>query len=177
MHFWSKIWIWCKKVENYIFLFWVILPSGTSIWAYYSKVSCEVAEWCFFEQKQFAELISWNKMIENHFPSKWFPIYKSKKSTFRLLSFLRGCRVHREARGAQGALWSKKHILRFGAKRYTFCENELILAKFWLWAAPCRKAYKRNGILVILEPQNGKSQLLGAKVHFCAFCAPNAEMA
>ncbi len=32
----------------------------------------------------------------------------SKKNTFGFLSYLRVWRVHREARGAQGALWSKK---------------------------------------------------------------------
>ena len=40
---------------------------------------------------------------------------------------------------------------------------------------PCRKACKRKGILVILEPRNRKSQLLGAKMHFCTFGAQNAK--
>ena len=109
-----------KRWKFAFFSFWVILPSGTSIWAYYSKVSCEVAEWCFFEQKQFAELISWNRNDrKSFFYPKWFPTYKSQKSTFRLLSFLRGCRVHREARGAQGALWSKKSIFCVLERKYT----------------------------------------------------------
>ena len=72
------------------------------------------AKWrndAFFNKNQFAELIFWNINARKWFPyQKWFPTYKSQKSTFRLLSFLRGCRVHREARGAQGALWSKKII-------------------------------------------------------------------
>ena len=110
MHFWCKnVTLVQKGGDLHFSSFWVILPSGTSIWAYYSKVPCEVAEWCFFEQKQFAELIFWNQNdVKSIFHQKWFSTYKSQKSTFRLLSFLRGCRVHREARGAQGALWSKK---------------------------------------------------------------------
>ena len=49
-----------------------------------------------------------------------------KKTTFRFLSILRDWRVHREARGAQGAFWIQKCIfLRFGAEKF-------ILANFHL---------------------------------------------
>ena len=92
---------------------------------------------------------------------------KILKKHLRILELSPGlARVQRGPRGPGSTLEQKVHILRFGAKRCTFCENELILVKFWLWAAPCRKACKRNGILVILEPQNGKSQLLGANCIF-----------
>ena len=112
------------------------------------------------------------KMIENQFPIKNDSQHKYLKNLpSDSWVFSEVAAYTERPEGPREHFGAKKHILRFWAKRYTFCENELNLAKFWLWAAPCRKAYKRNGIFVILEPQNGEIQLLGTKVHFwVTFC-------
>ena len=60
---------------------------------------------------------------------------------------------------AFGPKTGKVRFLRFGVTKRTFCANDLNLTKFRLLAAPCRKAGKRNGILVILEPQKGRNQI------------------
>ena len=65
------------------------------------------------------------------FLSKMIPNIQISKIYLPTLEFSpRVPRTQRGPRGPGSTLEQKEHILRFGAKRYTFCENELILAKF-----------------------------------------------
>ena len=108
--FGTKMWLWGKRIGIYIFPYFEwFYPPGPPFGLTIVRFRAKWRNDAFLNKIQFAELIFRNKNDRKSFSyQKWFPTYKSQKSTFRLLSFLRGCRVHREARGAQGALWSKK---------------------------------------------------------------------
>ena len=54
----------------------------------------------------------------------------SQKNHLRILEYSPGlARTQGGPRGPGSTLEQKEYISRFGAKRYTFCGNELILAK------------------------------------------------
>ena len=124
-HFWSQNVHFAQKdwLMNF-FAFWVILASETSIWAYYSKVSCEMAGTCFFWRNALASSILRNiKRCQNATLQYFHFLQQYLKIHLRILEYSPGlARVQRGPRGPGSILKQTVQFLRFGEKSWLFAE-------------------------------------------------------